>query len=116
MEDDGNNPVVNPALVKVSFGEIPLPQSIVVTKVDNEQIEFAWDSKTYSGYLYDQAMMLAYNIDKRRSYAITTGPFRKEGKGSLKISESGTYHLYLAFVASDRSKQSNSVYLGEMTF
>jgi hypothetical protein len=114
--DNNNNPIVNPALVKVSYGELLLPESITVANVDNKQVEFSWHHKMYSGYLYDQAMMLAYNIEKRKAQSITTGPFRKEGKGLLPITENGTYHLYLAFVASDRSKQSDSIYLGELTF
>lgn len=114
--DKNNNPVVNPAMVKVSHGELLLPESITVSKLENNQIEFTWDTQKYSGYLYDQAMMLAYNIENRKSEAITTGPFRKEGKALLPIAAKGTYHLYLAFVASDRSKQSDSVYLGEITF
>ena len=61
----------------------------------------------------DQVMMLAYNIDKLEARMEIAGQLRKTGSDLLKIDarQSGTWHLYAAFVASDRSRQSDSVYL-----
>ena len=116
MEGEPDNPVVNPTLVKVSYGNLGLPGDIVASKIGNDTIEFSWDTSTYSGNRFDQAMLLAYDIDHRRSQAITTGEFRHTGKSKMTVETGHNYHLYFAFVAHDRNSQSDSVYLGTMSF
>jgi len=116
MEGEPDNPIVNPTLIKVSHGNLGLPQGIVASKIGDDTLEFSWDTSSYSGYMYDQAMLLAYDIEQRRSFAITTGDFRHTGKSRMRIGTGYNCHLYFAFVAHDRSSQSDSVYLGEMSF
>ena len=123
MKGDQDNPVINPALVKLSYGSLELPDSIVVSKIEPNTIEFSWDPNNYiasSSYPkvsgFDQAMMVAYDFDKRKCLSFTHGQFRKEGSSKLNVSPGYNYHLYLAFVSPDRSSQSDSVYLGEMSF
>ena len=100
----------------MSYGKLGLPQGIVVSKLEDNTIEFSWDTTAYSGYMYDQAMMVAYDVDKKRCLSITTGQFRHTGASRLIVTPGYNYHLYLAFVAHDRSSQSDSVYLGQMSF
>jgi hypothetical protein len=60
-------------------------------------------------------MLLAYDIERGRDIYNTTGQFRSVGKDMLRIPSATperTYHIYVAFVAADRSKQSESVYFG----
>jgi hypothetical protein len=122
MEGDQDNPVINPALVKLSNGPLPLPENIVVSKFDNNTIEFSWDtniyqsSSIYQASSFDQAMMVAYDFEKRKCHSFPHGQFRQAGSSTLKVATGYNYHLYLAFASPDRSCQSDSVYLGEMSF
>jgi len=110
---------VNPALVQVSSGTLLLPVNIAVEKTSPKQIKFSWDTVYVNGTdESDQVMMLAYNIENKKvSYRIT-GQFRKNGEDVLPIigGKDATFHLYIAFVAADRSRQSDSMYLGTITF
>jgi hypothetical protein len=118
FEEVDDEPVINPALVKVSSGSLPLPAHISATKIDEEHIQFSWDTKRPGdSKARDQIMMLAYNIDKGEAEMEITGEFRKTGSGVLEIDSeiTGIWHLYAAFIAWDRSRQSDSVYLGTIT-
>jgi hypothetical protein len=117
--------VINPALVKVSVGDLPLPDNITVATAP-DQIQFSWDTGSIDFYnQYDQAMVLAYDIDaeltrlnRRIALYELTGQFRSNGAHVLNISprlDIGTYHCYIAFVSADRSRRSDSVYLGTVT-
>jgi hypothetical protein len=61
-------------------------------------------------------MLLAYGAAGDDSSVVSDipGQFRETGAGSLRLPEGKkmTYHIYLAFLAYDRSRQSDSVYLG----
>ena len=112
-EGTGEDMHINPALMKVSYGNLPLSGDIAVGKTADNQLQFTWDTAHVDGTSSnDQVMLLAYNIEDARVYATTTGQFRRTGADTLTISQPGTYHLYLAFTAADRSRQSHSVYLG----
>ena len=62
-------------------------------------------------------MLLAYAIETRRvAYLLAAGP-RNAGTAKLKLPQSFKgleVHLYLAFIAEDRSAKSNSLYLGSL--
>lgn len=109
---------INPALVKVSVGELPLSPDIAVKKIADDKLQFTWDTSIPEGAgPKDQIMMLAYDIDNEDAYFTVTGQFRDTGADTLGLAGVGgrTYHIYAAFTAADRSKQSESVYLGEIT-
>jgi hypothetical protein len=92
-----------------------LPEDISVEKKDGSQLQFSWDpARTGDGHPKDQTMLLAYDIDHRHAVTVIPGQFRETGADSMKLSpmEMRTYHIYLAFVACDRSRQSDSIYLG----
>jgi hypothetical protein len=107
--------VVDPSLVLVSHGNLELSEN-TGCYIDGKQLHFRWDVTASIGDdQFDQAMLLAYDADHRRVEFNTTGEFRKTGKAILKIFRRGNYHVYIAFRAHDRSRQSNSQYLGMIT-
>jgi Family of unknown function (DUF6266) len=106
---------INPALVKLSYGDLPLPNNIKVEKINKDELQFTWDTGDVDlSNAKDQVMLLAYDIANERADYTTTGQFRSNGSDILQINgtKKSTYHLYVAFNAADRSRQSESVYLG----
>ncbi|OQP65983.1 hypothetical protein A3860_15450 [Niastella vici] len=109
--------IINPALVKVSAGELPLPQNMQATLLENHVVQFAWSTEAISrSNRYDQVMLLAYDIENGFSISTLTGLLRYTGADTLQLSavRGQVYHLYAAFIAADRSMQSDSIYLGAM--
>ncbi|MBO9571679.1 MAG: hypothetical protein J7497_05655 [Chitinophagaceae bacterium] len=106
---------INPALVKLSSGNLPLSDDITVQLSAPGQLQFTWDTTIKNDSSpYDQVMLLAYNTDKKTAEMKITGQFRNAGIDTLLVDINATYHIYVAFVADDRSRQSDSVYLGEI--
>ncbi|TCK85389.1 DUF6266 family protein [Albibacterium bauzanense] len=124
LEGEGFETTVNPAFVKVSYGDLPLSEDIQFEKISDSELLFTWNPDRVKGaYPDDQIMLLAYNIEKEdevnsgNAFFSLTGQFRKTGSDTLSISPDSfspnkTYHIYAAFSAFDRSNQSDSVYLG----
>lgn len=107
---------IDPALVKVSAGTLPLPRSMEAIKLAGDQVQFSWDPALPNddASSYDQVMLLAYDvINGVTDFELPAVP-RKKGAAVLELTpyKPGTYHLYAAFVAFDRSRQSDSIYLG----
>lgn len=116
FEGTGPEASINPALVKLSFGDLPLPGDIAVGLSAPGKLEFTWDPATVAGtHPKDQVMLVAYDIKNRQATFFTTGQFRNAGADILPIptAKGKTLHLYLGFCAHDRGSQSESVYLGE---
>lgn len=114
MEGESMQRQVNPELVKVSLGDLPLSPALTVS-YENGELLFSWNTASpLGGSLYDQLMPLAYCIDKLSTIAYynTTGALRKSGTDSLRVRKGLTYHVYVAFTAADRSKNATSLYLG----
>jgi hypothetical protein len=106
---------INPALVKVSCGELPLPANITVHAATKNTIQFSWSTEHSTGERkYDQVMLLAYDIVHGHAFHQLTGELRKTGndKVQVHIPEGKVYHLYIAFVSADRTMRSDSLYLG----
>jgi hypothetical protein len=128
MEGTGADTVIIPSKVRVSFGDLPLSENISVKLLPNFYLEFTWNTEIPHGaHSDDQVMLLAYDADhldyrqkqhdlNHFEFHTTTGQFRKTGSDTLQIPnvEGHTYQVYAAFVAHDRSRQSHSVYLGEV--
>jgi hypothetical protein len=108
---------IDPALVKVSSGDLPLPENLSVSLTENGDLKFTWipGLKLWEGAGVDQIMMLAYDVEKAQAEFTTTGQFRHTGQDilSLKGSIGRNFHVYAAFNAADRNRQSESIYLGE---
>ncbi|HEY4147669.1 MAG TPA: DUF6266 family protein [Chitinophagaceae bacterium] len=106
---------IDPALMLVSRGTLPLSNDITAEKPGIDTLQFTWDTAAVEGgSLYDQVMLLAYDIEHGVAAYNMTGQFRSTGADTLKIfgEKGSTWHLYLAFSAADRKSQSNSVYFG----
>jgi len=115
FESKDPNARVNPALMRVSYGTLPRSNNIAVEKASAGELLFTWDAtRIPDSNPYDQVMLLAYDCEHATAYFNTTGQFRNTGMDVLNIpaTKGRTYHLYLAFTAADRSRQSHSVYLG----
>lgn len=109
---------INPALMKVSIGNLPLPEQITATLIDDFVIQFTWSTENIAiSNRYDQVMLLAYDIDHQEASHKLLGQFRTAGADTLQLRlfEDRVYQLYIAFVAADRSAQSDSVYLGAIS-
>lgn len=118
FEGTGEELSINPALVKLSHGTLPLSNHIRVEKKNVDEFHFSWDTDlTENNHGKDQVMVLAYDIDHQYAVMLTTGQFREIGKDKLTVDrlKGKNYHVYLAFVSADRNDQSDSVYLGKIT-
>jgi hypothetical protein len=112
---EGNKRWIDPSLVRVSHGDLPNPETIGASFTDSGDLKFTWSTEGGESIADDQVMMLAYNIEKGIAIYKNTGQLRKTGFDILKMEQlyGIRCHVYAAFNAADRSRQSNSVYLGE---
>ncbi|MCD0489951.1 DUF6266 family protein [Pedobacter sp. MC2016-14] len=109
------NVVINPAKVNISWGTLPLPNSIAVERSQPNQLTFTWDTTRLEGTRNDdQIMMLAYDVEHKLACFKINGLFRRSGSDTIPIPDvpGYNYQIYCAFKAADRSSQSMSVYLG----
>ena len=119
-EEDGTV-IIDPSLMKVSFGSLPISENAAVSITGPYELTFTWDADSVPAkYKMDQVLMAAYNIGEANVSCVLTGQFRSVGKDILPLSQEykpgATLHVYIAFIAADRSRQSDSVYLGEVIF
>ena len=105
---------IDPSLVQVSHGDLPLPSNIKMKRSGDYLLQFSWDKKDDKGNKYDQAMLLAYDCNTGHWNTQLPGQFRSSGGDELKLppAKKQNYHVYIGFLAHDRDRQSNSVYLG----
>jgi len=105
---------IDPSLVKLSYGDLPLPSNIKMKRSGDYLLQFSWDKKNSGGNKYDQAMLLAYDCDTGRMTMKLPGQFRSSGGDELNLAQvkKQSYHVYIGFLAHDRNSQSNSIYLG----
>ena len=110
---------VDPALAKVSFGSLSNSDNIKVKSTQDGHLQFTWDTTPVKeGYGRDQIMLLAYDIKNGNAFLTVAGEFRESGSAILEpfFKKGTSCHVYISFVAHDRSRQSDSVYLGEVWF
>ena len=117
LHRDGYTSFIDPSLVKVSAGQVPLPASLEAELTAEGKLEFSWNSASdlYSSPR-DRIMMLAYNIEAEWAQYEVSGAKRYQAFDRLPLPPSlpGTYHLYAAFVGEDGNGQSDSRYLGSV--
>jgi hypothetical protein len=106
---------VVPDLVKVSYGDLPLPETLEVALLE-DKLQVNWSTGYIPGTSdKDQLMLLAYHPESRTALYEVHGAFRSMGTQLMDTYSEfvgKTIHIYAAFVAADRSKQSTSLYLG----
>ena len=120
MEGTGSEATIDPAKVKVSYGDLALQPDIAVKLIEGNKLLVTWNPEyNYNGVdgvdPDDQVMILAYDIEQAEYNDTTTGQFRHIGSHTLQVDPGHNYHIYVAFNAHDRSRQSDSVYLGTIT-
>ena len=116
MEKTANGFLIDPSHVLVSYGDLPLPANLRLGDMEAGKLPLYWDvDEKDHDHIYDQCMLLAYDIENKKAVMKLTGQFKHVGSDTIDIDETGkTYQIYAAFVAADRSVVSNSVYLGEV--
>ncbi len=103
-----------PERVKVSLGDLPLSADLTVSLINDRKLQFTWAPdhlETASGK--DQLMLLVYHPESRTAIYEIHGAFRETGTQVISLVSDfieKTIHVYAAFVAADRSRQSESVY------
>lgn len=116
MKGEAPNFSVDPALVQVSYGTLELPRNITLEKSGPTDIIFTWDTQHSSDAdSRDQVMILAYDINNGNAQENTFYEFRFKGNCTWTLTKDKTWHIWFAMNAYDRSRQSHSVYLGEVT-
>lgn len=113
---DDNGVYIDPELFRFSGGELPGAVDQTVN-LANDSLEINWDiSEGDKGRRSDQMMVLLYDTANSKTLTnIFDGPFRAAGTHSITIPalmQGSEAELYIAFVAADRSAQSDSQYLG----
>ena len=108
--------VIDPSLVKISSGSLPLPEDITCSFEEPNLVRFTWKPSGATVVERQQVMALSYNVDAGSGDGIVYGNGKSKGEQvvPIRIREGGTtVHCYLAVLATDRSNQSDSVYLGK---
>jgi len=108
---------IDPSLVQLSYGDLPLPSNIKMKRSGDYFLEFSWDRKNNGGDNHDQTMLVAYDCETGQNALQLIGQFRLTGTDKLELPniKKQNYHVYIAFIAHDRSRQSNSLYLGKVS-
>ncbi|MES2873125.1 MAG: DUF6266 family protein [Daejeonella sp.] len=108
--------VIDPALVKICFGNLHLPDNIKCEFQEPNLMRVSWDPSGIGAS--DQAMVLFHNSEAGHPYGNVYGNYRKSGEENILVENSHgtTLHGYLAFITEDRSRQSDTVYLGKFEF
>ena len=112
---------IDPALFRISGGNLPQAQNPSVEALDGH-ICIRWE--TQQGLLKsrfsDQLLVLMYEPESGDSLQwIYDAAFRREKQFCVPYHASFTgrsFDVHIGFVAGDRSAQSNSQYLGKLTF
>ena len=115
-----NKVIIDPALVKVSYGDLPMSENAAFNLSGPKEINFTWNYEGMNkSFDKDQVLLLAYNIESEKAFYTLNGQFKEVGYDkltlNLDLNPGSVLHLYIAFVAADRSRQSDSLYLGELT-
>jgi hypothetical protein len=116
VEEEGESLAINPSLAKLSWGDLPLPHNLQMTRLEGGQLQFTWEPRMYDDIAHpgDQIMLAGYNVEKKAAIIELYGRVRDHGSDvrDLTTRTPGIFHLYAAFIAHDRSRQSESVYFG----
>src|SRR5690606_9061414 len=112
VEED--NTVIDPATVLVMSGDLSVSEAASYTRTGPNELTFNWDPESIDcRFDKDQVMMLAYNIEDRQVFYSVTGQFRCAGQDilplKLDLKPGSVFHIYMAFIAADRSRQSDSL-------
>ncbi len=117
------NQFIDPSLVRVTGGDLPMPQTASFVLEEAGIVRISWDKGDLDSMRsQDQAMLLVYSPDtqgkdKKDQMFKVAGAFRRDGTDILAVIPKRydqEFHIYLGFVNSDRTQQSHSMYLGSI--
>nr|WP_121271289.1 DUF6266 family protein [Pedobacter schmidteae] len=111
---------IDPALLKVSGGNLPQAASPSVAYESPLKIKFNWNiSDVPYEFSSDQVLLVVYDMEEKTALTcIFNGAFRNAGTQTIELTadyKGKTLHTYIGFVAADRSAQSDSQYLGTVS-
>ena len=106
--------------VLLAHGKMDLPLAPVCTLVANG-IEVSWQLDAAANYQnrMAQAMILVYSAELKKSFYTLSGARRTRGSDFLELPTKvigKEIQVYLAFTSEDRTKVSNSSYLGAFVY
>lgn len=119
LQRNGYDSHIDPSLVKLSAGPVPLPASLQVEKTAEGDLEFSWDPTSEGNASpRDRIMMLAYHTEAGRAQFELSGAKRYQGRDRLPMFSAlpGTWQLYAAFIGEEGVGQSESRYLGSIEY
>ena len=117
------NQFVDPSLVRVTGGDLPMPEWANFVLEEAGIVRFNWDKGNLdSKRSKDQAMLLVYSPTTKSKnqtarMAKVNEAFRRDGTDIALVQPARydqEFHLYLGFVNSERTQQSHSQYLGSI--
>ncbi|HMI05825.1 MAG TPA: DUF6266 family protein [Pedobacter sp.] len=111
---------IDPALFRFSGGDLPVAVDPAVTLVEPLQMRIDWNAADLPYQIKsDQLMLLIYDtVEYKSKSLILDGPFRKDGTLTIDLPnyfKGKELDVYIGFVAADRSRQSDSQYLGRFS-
>lgn len=106
---------IDPALLKISGGNLPQASAPMAQLVGENHLLITWENEGRSNW-HDQLILLVHASETSTALSlIYDGPLRKEKRLELEVPSqmrNTSIHIYIGFIAADRSSQSNSQYLG----
>jgi hypothetical protein len=104
---------IDPSRILISYGSLPL-SAVTSCEVMEGKLHVSWDPSNPGepGSSFDRVMIVAYKPGVNHIRYFSVDARRKDGSDIMEIAAPGSYHVYLAFFADDRTSQSNSCYLG----
>lgn len=107
-----------PSRMLMSRGSLGMSADVQVALSPGRELQFSWNPGSASNPYNndDQVLLVAYNVEARAAVTAIGPAFRRDGSASLSLANlpAGQAHVYLGFISYDRSKASDSVYLGEV--
>lgn len=122
LENQGNDPVLNPEKIKISRGDLTGGEGASVVRNSETQLQFNWVNNSWSGSARetDRVFLVAYHRESEKVISKTEGSFRESGSDVLELPWIdpliGEVHVYMAF-SQKKSKGmifSESGYLGKV--
>lgn len=112
-----NKTSILPAQMLMSRGSLGMSEDVQVALME-DRLDFSWNkakaNKPYNND--DHVLLVAYNVAAAKAVTSIGPACRRDGAASLSIGQlpAGKAHVYLGFISQDRTKASDSVYLGEV--
>lgn len=116
VKEQGEEYYIDPVAFRFSGGTLPGLKEVRVELEGEDVLRFYWDKEVEGdGSAEDQVMMLAIDFEGKEASYIVYGGFRNSGTDVLRLSDDlvgKQVDVYIGAIAKDRSRQSNSQYLG----